>query len=386
MSEAREKMLAEAGGEGVRLLRAVCVDKYKAALAEIESLRTAVEEAERERDTLLEALDLASPAPWRAPDKSAEFLAEHGDGTAYTEASDARGNDIGDFHYHGEEASRVVTLAERVNAISAEPRSRGYPGQWREEWLLVVMWTMRLAGMEPKNPTALAARPTPPAPEGLFPVLYHRLDDLPPGLPTHVPWSLVEPYERQAMRNHGGQSLERLAERGGLSPLEIYLLVHDRSLRWPRKADEKTAIAWLQGLSEKAATSSPHAKALADVERKRVDLLLAVEQLLGLRLPHAATDHAHALAMIRSADGALREREQACDEILKTAGEQLRRESCGPLTDEERERFLADYEGPIDDRVGGHVICGATGKCVDCGATREHATAFQRCGGGDHGE
>ena len=30
------------------------------------------------------------------------------------------------------------------------------------------------------------------------------------------PWALLEPHEAQARANHGGQSLKRLAERGGL--------------------------------------------------------------------------------------------------------------------------------------------------------------------------
>lgn len=30
-----------------------------------------------------------------------------------------------------------------------------------------------------------------------------------------VPWGLIAPHERRARANHGGQSLNRLAERGG---------------------------------------------------------------------------------------------------------------------------------------------------------------------------
>lgn len=32
-----------------------------------------------------------------------------------------------------------------------------------------------------------------------------------------IPWELIQPHENQAKANHGGQSLERLRERGGLS-------------------------------------------------------------------------------------------------------------------------------------------------------------------------
>ena len=42
-----------------------------------------------------------------------------------------------------------------------------------------------------------------------------------------VPWSLVEPHQAQAMKNHR-QTLERLAERGGLSWPELVAVISDR--------------------------------------------------------------------------------------------------------------------------------------------------------------
>jgi hypothetical protein len=48
-----------------------------------------------------------------------------------------------------------------------------------------------------------------------------------PGCPEAVPWSAVAPHEARAMRNHG-QSLARLAERGGLHPRELYAVLTDR--------------------------------------------------------------------------------------------------------------------------------------------------------------
>ena len=43
-----------------------------------------------------------------------------------------------------------------------------------------------------------------------------------------VPWNLMAPHERQARSNHGGQSLARLAERGGLSACEALAILEDR--------------------------------------------------------------------------------------------------------------------------------------------------------------
>jgi hypothetical protein len=44
-----------------------------------------------------------------------------------------------------------------------------------------------------------------------------------------IPWAAIAPHERQAQINHG-QSLERLAQRGGLSPAEAVWVMEGR--RW----------------------------------------------------------------------------------------------------------------------------------------------------------
>lgn len=47
--------------------------------------------------------------------------------------------------------------------------------------------------------------------------------------PTSVPWAMLAPHEAQALSNHD-QTLRRLAERGGLSPMEMICILEDR--RW----------------------------------------------------------------------------------------------------------------------------------------------------------
>ena len=42
------------------------------------------------------------------------------------------------------------------------------------------------------------------------------------------PWPILAPHEAQARKNYGGQSLERLAERGGLSVSELLAILEDR--------------------------------------------------------------------------------------------------------------------------------------------------------------
>lgn len=48
--------------------------------------------------------------------------------------------------------------------------------------------------------------------------------------PRSVPWAAVEPARSTAMKNHG-QTLERLAERGGLSPKELVCALDGLKLR-----------------------------------------------------------------------------------------------------------------------------------------------------------
>lgn len=51
----------------------------------------------------------------------------------------------------------------------------------------------------------------------------------------NVPMALLEPHEAQASTNHG-QTLARLAERGGLSPCEAVAILEDR--RWHLMSDD----------------------------------------------------------------------------------------------------------------------------------------------------
>jgi hypothetical protein len=65
-------------------------------------------------------------------------------------------------------------------------------------------------------------------------------------MPRSVPWSLVEPWREQAYANHE-QTLERLAERGGLAPEELYAVAHGLGTRKliDGSIDEQAAIDWL---------------------------------------------------------------------------------------------------------------------------------------------
>lgn len=76
----------------------------------------------------------------------------------------------------------------------------------------------------------------------LFPLLYGPRELVGP---RSVPWSFVEPAREQAMDNHS-QTLERLAERGGLSPIELYGALH--RMRWGDLGalDHQFCVEWIQ--------------------------------------------------------------------------------------------------------------------------------------------
>lgn len=59
--------------------------------------------------------------------------------------------------------------------------------------------------------------------EDLFPIMHSEI--------AAIPLALIAPHEAQTWRNHG-QTLKRLAERGGLSDCEACAVLEDR--RWRR--------------------------------------------------------------------------------------------------------------------------------------------------------
>lgn len=59
------------------------------------------------------------------------------------------------------------------------------------------------------------------------------------GCPRSVPWRLLAPHEKQALRNHG-QTMQRLAERGGLSPAELMCVLEDK--HWSERVDDAAAV------------------------------------------------------------------------------------------------------------------------------------------------
>ena len=91
--------------------------------------------------------------------------------------------------------------------------------------------------------------------------------------PSSIPWEAIAPYEGQAKENHGGQSLERLAERGGLSPAEAFMVMHGR--RWGLNMDiealQRESCAFLDKLVRESQ--------IVRLVSERDDALLQIEDL-----------------------------------------------------------------------------------------------------------
>ncbi len=84
-----------------------------------------------------------------------------------------------------------------------------------------------------------------------FQVLLSLAESLVSDAPSFVPWALLEPHKAQAQRNHF-QTLERLAERGGLSICEIAAVIGDHPFQWRQHknceclAEVKAAVRTLE--------------------------------------------------------------------------------------------------------------------------------------------
>ena len=59
-----------------------------------------------------------------------------------------------------------------------------------------------------------------------------------------LPWSAIEPHREQAQKNHC-QTLERLAERGGLSWCETLAVLEDRPWSWMGDAEAKRKVLYI---------------------------------------------------------------------------------------------------------------------------------------------
>lgn len=91
-----------------------------------------------------------------------------------------------------------------------------------------------------------------------------------------VPWEVLVPYEAQAVKNHS-QSLQRLAERGGLEPGEAWCVISGMD---PVRATAKDWADWTDEWRKFAERINLHYAEL-DATKKREFILRSVLEDLG---------------------------------------------------------------------------------------------------------
>lgn len=80
-----------------------------------------------------------------------------------------------------------------------------------------------------------------------------------------IPWAMIAPHEPQAISNHS-QSLERLAQRGGLAPCEALDIMEGRRWGSSQACDEneqyllRLIALWFQNQKKTATQSAQGAK------------------------------------------------------------------------------------------------------------------------------
>lgn len=76
--------------------------------------------------------------------------------------------------------------------------------------------------------------------------------------PQFVPWEFMRPHDKQAQFNHGGQTLARLAERGGLTVKEALAILQGRDWDYAIDVmDREVAVDQLLALLEAWGKSRP---------------------------------------------------------------------------------------------------------------------------------
>lgn len=103
------------------------------------------------------------------------------------------------------------------------------------------------------------------------------------GCPKSVPWSFVEPHEKQALANHD-QTLVRLAERGGLSPAEMLAVVQGRRWRSRTAANDPDAVPVLLELLKAHVEAQRRTRTPAEVRQDAAAAKNAADESRGALL------------------------------------------------------------------------------------------------------
>ena len=92
-----------------------------------------------------------------------------------------------------------------------------------------------------------------------------------------VPWEAIIPFDSMCRKNHGGQSLEHIAERGGLGCAEAWAVVNN--MRWQEITDYEDAkrrwCAWTDRINL-------HFEKIEQLESKNENLEFKLAEAMGM--------------------------------------------------------------------------------------------------------
>jgi hypothetical protein len=118
-----------------------------------------------------------------------------------------------------------------------------------------------------------------------------------------IPWEVVEPHAKQAEQNHG-QTLERLAERGGLDLSELAAVLEDR--RWQSMgAWPAMETIWRHITAWNTPTPSPIVQAADEMEKALKELHGHTGGVPAAELYGNSAQYEHALGIYERALAAL---------------------------------------------------------------------------------
>lgn len=130
-----------------------------------------------------------------------------------------------------------------------------------------------------------------------------------------APWMLMAPHEAQAMRNHGRQTLERLAERGGLSPCEAVAVLEDREWHPMEQGEAKRRLQEIIDTDARVALTDAQQEIGAHRHLAYRNLARAEQaEALVTRLTQALKEHEWGLGYGRSSIVASQPRCPACQQ------------------------------------------------------------------------